>query len=439
MRDKNILNANVGIKLAFGFAGMAILILVLAAFSIHRMDNIDGMVQSQNKLRTEKLDLLYTAKEALDKAGLAAHNAYFFANDVDAERELDLLDRQRVIYLEALNTMIPAFVGDSQFETAKNDLLEMADELTRPRGYRSAGKMTEFREFLVKEYSPLHLQTIFVIDLLQKSIQHTINTQNYQAREESGQAITIIFLLAIMAILVGAGVIFFINHRLQNQSGTGSADENGRSNNDDLAKLGVKKENLLAMIDEMRTGTKSIIKASIKISSGNFELSNELQTSFHSGVKGGEVMTEVINKMGAINESAHKLVDIIGVVDELAFQIDTLTQEATLEAIRADEEDKRLAAVTLKVCHSAQRMAYLVKEIESLILDSVDQISSGGRQASEASSKMVEIVGSVNRVADIMADILTVSQEQITGLEQINQAIEEMDQFTQRNVFMEDR
>jgi len=137
--------------------------------------------------------------------------------------------------------------------------------------------------------------------------------------------------------------------------------------------------------------------------------------------------------MGAINASSRKIVDIIGVIDGIAFQTNILALNAAVEAARAGEQGRGFAVVAAEVRNLAQRSAAAAKEIKTLIGDSVDKVEEGSQQVAQAGKTMDEIVDSVKRVTDIMAEITAASQEQTSGIEQINQAITQMDQVTQQN------
>jgi methyl-accepting chemotaxis protein len=145
------------------------------------------------------------------------------------------------------------------------------------------------------------------------------------------------------------------------------------------------------------------------------------------------VVSQVVDTKGNINESARKIVDIIGVIDGIAFQTNILALNAAVEAARAGEQGRGFAVVAAEVRNLAQRSAAAAKEIKVLIGDSVDKVEAGSKQVTQAGETMDEIVSSVRRVTDIMAEITAASQEQTSGIEQINQAITQMDEMTQQN------
>jgi len=137
--------------------------------------------------------------------------------------------------------------------------------------------------------------------------------------------------------------------------------------------------------------------------------------------------------MSSINESSKKIVDIISVIDGIAFQTNILALNAAVEAARAGEQGRGFAVVATEVRNLAQRSAAAAKEIKTLISDSVEKVGTGTKLVDEAGKTMQEIVSSVKRVTDIMGEITAASQEQSTGIEQVNQAITQMDEVTQQN------
>jgi len=227
-------------------------------------------------------------------------------------------------------------------------------------------------------------------------------------------------------------------------------------------------DSLVKIVSEVRTGTDTIATASAQIASGNQDLSSRTEEQASSleqtaasmeeltstvkqnadnarqanqlavsasevAVKGGSVVSQVVDTMGSINASSKKIVDIIGVIDGIAFQTNILALNAAVEAARAGEQGRGFAVVASEVRSLAQRSAAAAKEIKTLIGDSVEKVEEGSKQVEEAGRTMEEIVGSVKRVTDIMGEITAASQEQTSGIEQINQAITQMDQVTQQN------
>ena len=223
-----------------------------------------------------------------------------------------------------------------------------------------------------------------------------------------------------------------------------------------------------SLVGQVRQGTDSIATASSQIASGNHDLSSRTEEQASSlqqtaasmeqltstvkqnadnasqanqlalsasdvAVKGGLVVSQVVETMGAISTSSRKIADIIGVIDGIAFQTNILALNAAVEAARAGEQGRGFAVVASEVRSLAGRSAEAAKEIKQLIQASVDKVEEGSQQVSQAGQTMDEIVSSVQRVTDIMGEITAASQEQTTGIEQINRAVAEMDLVTQQN------
>ena len=228
------------------------------------------------------------------------------------------------------------------------------------------------------------------------------------------------------------------------------------------------RDSLADIVQKVRSGTDVIASASSEIASGNLDLSsrterqanslgettssmqelmatvkqnganarhaNELTASASEVAhKGGNVVAQVVETMGSINTSSKRIVDIIGVIDGIAFQTNILALNAAVEAARAGEQGRGFAVVAAEVRNLAQRSAAAAREIKGLIDDSVEKVEGGSRLVNEAGATMQEIVASVQRVSDIMGAIASAGQEQETGIERIRQSILEMDESTQHN------
>jgi methyl-accepting chemotaxis protein len=176
------------------------------------------------------------------------------------------------------------------------------------------------------------------------------------------------------------------------------------------------------------------LTSTVKQNAENARQANQLTISASAiAVKGGDVVREVVDTMTGISDSSKKIVDIISVIDGIAFQTNILALNAAVEAARAGEQGRGFAVVASEVRNLAQRSAAAAKEIKELISDSVEKVSVGTRLVDQAGKTMEEIVTSVKRVTDIMSEITAASQEQSSGIEQVNQAITQMDEVTQQN------
>ncbi|GHC71655.1 methyl-accepting chemotaxis protein [Pseudorhodoferax aquiterrae] len=161
---------------------------------------------------------------------------------------------------------------------------------------------------------------------------------------------------------------------------------------------------------------------------------NQLATTVADAARrGGEVVAEVVATMGEINASSHRIVDIIGTIDGIAFQTNILALNAAVEAARAGEQGRGFAVVAGEVRHLAQRSAAAAREVKDLIGASVERVDVGTRQVQAAGGSMQEIVAGVQRVSDTMAQISAAAREQSQGIAQVNTAVGELDQMTQQN------
>ena len=235
-----------------------------------------------------------------------------------------------------------------------------------------------------------------------------------------------------------------------------------------LQALASTQDNLVRVVGQVRQGSESVATASNQIAQGNQDLSartenqasaleetaasmeelggavrqnadnaqaaNQLaQRASAVAVRGGEVVTQVVDTMKGINESSRRIADIIGVIDGIAFQTNILALNAAVEAARAGEQGRGFAVVASEVRSLAGRSAEAAKEIKGLIADSVQRVDAGSTLVIQAGQTMDEVVASIRNVSDIVGEISAASAEQNNGVAQVGEAIGQIDQVTQQN------
>jgi methyl-accepting chemotaxis protein len=301
------------------------------------------------------------------------------------------------------------------------------------------------------------------------------------ARELAGYAALVSVLCAVLAVVVMVTVQRRLTRPLRVLGATmtelagGNADLGARlavRGNDELAQIARGFNSFIARIQDVlvqvRASSDAVATASSEIRQGNADLSvrteqqagaleetaasmeelngtvkqnadnarqaNQLaESASATAVRGGDVVAQVVDTMAAISDASKKVVDIIGVIDGIAFQTNILALNAAVEAARAGEQGRGFAVVATEVRNLAQRSAAAAKEIKALIGDSVDKVSMGTMLVEDAGKTMHDVVSSVRRVSDIVAEISAASAEQSSGIGQVNQAIVQMDGVTQQN------
>ena len=473
-------------KLGVGFGLVGILIVILAVIAWRGLGNVGREMTAQNTIRTTQLERLYELRESLAQTGLAARNAFVFPNDADATRELAILDQHKAHYLEELEALTPLFAGNADFAKMREGLLQMAQELNRPRRYRAAGQMTEYGAFLVNECSPLRRRNVQDINLVIKDVQNKVEqgTASAQAAIATAQGTIMFVTLAavVLSVVVGGAITAHLLRQLGGEpievnriataiaAGDLTVDVAVRVK-DEASVMHALREmqaSLQSIVAQVRGGTDMIATASSEISAGNEDLSmrteeqasslgqtansmKELamvveQNTAHArhantlaasasavAQKGGEVVNAVVDTMQEINESSRRISDIISVIDGIAFQTNILALNAAVEAARAGEQGRGFAVVASEVRNLAQRSATAAKEISALIGASVSQVDAGTKLVEQAGVTMNDIVSSVQHVSGIIAEITTASEAQHAGIQQVNHAVDQMDMVTQQN------
>ncbi|MGN6084875.1 methyl-accepting chemotaxis protein [Trinickia sp.] len=318
-----------------------------------------------------------------------------------------------------------------------------------------------------------------MVDYLARAMDGDVRQAGEDARRTTIQMVLIGLIAAALAVAAGVYITRTITvpisravhlaeavarGELTEQPEVDSKDEAGRL----LAALGEMIRRLHDIVANVRSGTNTIASASLQVATGNMNLATrtEQQASsleqsaaameqFTSSIKhnaetareanglaskasaiaasGGDAVTQVVDTMNAIHVSSQKIVDIIGVIDGIAFQTNILALNAAVEAARAGEHGRGFAVVASEVRALAQRSAVAAHEIKALIGDSVDQVGVGGQRVEEAGQIIRSVVSSIQHVAELVAEISVSSQQQSDGIEQVSRAIAQMDHATQEN------
>ncbi|MET0964163.1 MAG: methyl-accepting chemotaxis protein [Noviherbaspirillum sp.] len=345
------------------------------------------------------------------------------------------------------------------------------------------GKLEESNALLEKTYLPAaesYQSTVAEFVGMQRAQLDELAGGIKQLREESRNRV---FILALLCVALGVGIAVWLTRSITRPIQQAVIAARRVADGDLTVQIEVKSRdevgqlqhalkdmtgNLLRIVGDIRSGTESIATSTSEIASGNQDLSSRTEqqassleetassmeeltstvkqnadnarkanqlaiTATDVAVKGGEVVAQVVDTMGAIEASSKKIVDIIAVVNGIAFQTNILALNAAVEAARAGEQGRGFAVVATEVRSLAQRSAAAAKEIKDLIGDSVSKVDSGTALVGQAGRTMEEVVASIRRVTDIVAEISSASSEQSAGIEQVNQAIAQMDQVTQQN------
>ncbi|UVH58932.1 methyl-accepting chemotaxis protein [Variovorax paradoxus] len=482
----NLKNLKIGTRLGLGFAVVLLLMLVIAATGVMRLASVGKATEDmmQNALVKERLanqwsNLLGPAivnSFAMVKATDPKAVAYFEKGRADKSALINPVQKK----LEELLTSPEEKKLYAGVADARGVVLATIGKINK---LKTEGKNEEAMEMADNQFAPaltVYEEAVAKLAAYQRDRIDEL-AQDIEANHTTGE--TTLMVLSGIALVLGAlfawrltlGIVRPLGHAvevaetvaagdLSTHIEVESRDETGQL----MHALREMNASLAKVVGEVRTGTETIATASGQIASGNQDLSSRTEEQASSleqtaasmeeltstvkqnadnarqanqlavsasevAVKGGSVVSQVVDTMGSINASSKKIVDIIGVIDGIAFQTNILALNAAVEAARAGEQGRGFAVVASEVRSLAQRSAAAAKEIKTLIGDSVEKVEEGSKQVEEAGRTMDEIVGSVKRVTDIMGEITAASQEQTSGIEQINQAITQMDQVTQQN------
>src|SRR5471030_958334 len=425
-------------------------------------------------------------KSAMLETGIAMRNIGLQSDVSLMQKEEEKVKDQRKKYESAITGLKKLGLDDSETKVL-SDIATLDDgvdaafkeAIVQVLAFNSEGAA----KVIANRLRPLNIQTLAQINKL-------VDMQDSAARDVMAGSVNsdrklMLLLLGLCALAVAIGVVFAMvitrsitvplsgavevaqkvaAGELTSQVVVEGKDETSKL----LQALQEMTASLANTVGDVRMGTELITKASEEIASGNADLSsrtesqassleetassmeeltstvkqnadnarqaNQLAVSASSvAAKGGNVVSQVVDTMGAIKGSSRKIVDIIGVIDGIAFQTNILALNAAVEAARAGEQGRGFAVVASEVRNLAKRSASAAKEIKELIGDSVNKVSAGSKQVTHAGETMEDIVQAITHVTDIMGEIASASDEQGKGIQQIGQAVTEMDSVTQQN------
>lgn len=455
----------------------------IAAIALARLHTMSTTIANANAIQKEKLGPLYEMREALDQTGIAARNAFIQTDDAAAERELAELDRQRAVYVQRLTELEPALTGRKDFDKVRAELRTMARELDRPRKYRQAHDMQGYGTFLINECSPLRRQIVVDIDIVIRAIEADLGRASDIVTAVTAQSTWImigisacaLLLAVLLAYRVTVSVVRPIREACSFAESIERGDLTAALKTDARDELGTllrtlhaMRQGLAGIVQEVRTGATAISTVTEEIAAGNEDLSRRTESQASSlqqtaasmetltetvrrnadiaqaagqaaasatqvASQGGTVMQEVVAKMATIDGAASRIVDIIAVIDGIAFQTNILALNAAVEAARAGEQGRGFAVVASEVRVLAQRSSGAAREIKTLIEESVTAIAAGSGLVNQAGGTMERIVEHITRLSSTMHELVAANGDQALHVSEINRAVGHVDGLTQQN------
>jgi methyl-accepting chemotaxis protein len=482
----NIMKMSIGKRLTYGFGIVIALLMLMAGLSFIQIANLTGEVSIMVNDRYPKTVLANKIKADLNEVSRNMLSVLIMTDPGQIKKELNNIEKRNADNNAAIDALGKS-ITDPAGRAILKDIIAVRDRFL-PQQSSFVGLINEDKkdDAMVKFMFALRPSQTKYYAVLDQFIAYQ-NTQMDKSGVDSTQAAdntkVYILILAAAASALSILVAYLATHSitgplkqavviakrvadgdLTSHIEVKSGDETGQM----MEALKHMNDSLLKIVSEVRTSTDSIAGASSEIAKGNLDLSQRTEEQAASlgetassmkeltdtvrqnadnasqadklasrasevALRGGSVVSNVIDTMGAITESSKKIVDIIGVIDGIAFQTNILALNAAVEAARAGEQGRGFAVVASEVRNLAQRSASAAKEIKTLIGDSVEKVREGSNLVEQAGVTMEEVVASIKRVTDIMGEITSASHEQSSGIEQINMTIAQMDDSTQRN------
>ena len=487
----NLSKMKVGTRLGLGFALVLAFLVIITIVGIWRMaqiqDRLDHVVSVNSVATRLVVDMRNNVENVSDLKILT-----LMSEPSDMEPELARINKQLKDYEEshaklgALYAQGATPEEKSLLEQVKEQQAVVLPAVKKASELWLANDALSATKIYLKEVRPAQKKWMEALTQL-ATLEDKINeSMKVEAAEGFASARLFMIIAGLAAVVVSIFAAWVITRGLLKQLGgepdytasiagaiangdlSVTIDTTSTDKDSLLVEMKEMRNSLVEIVGQVRQGTETIGTASREIAAGNIDLSsrtemqasnlektasameeltstvkqnadnareaNQLAASASDvALKGGQVVSQVVDTMSSINESANKIVDIIGVIDGIAFQTNILALNAAVEAARAGEQGRGFAVVASEVRNLAQRSAGAAKEIKSLIGDSVEKVERGSKLVGQAGVTMDEVVASVRRVTDIMSEIASASQEQSAGIAQVNQSIIEMDAMTQQN------
>ena len=481
-----IANITISRRLSLGFGFLMLLMVAMAGIGISQLAHLNGQMKD---VLYQKYPNTVMAGDIIDQLNLVARsvrNVLLLKDPQQIQSENDRIVgaekaiAQQLTKLDKQLTDAPSRTLLASVLTAQKKYLEKRDKVL---ALVASGNKEPAIDLLISDVRPVQSAYMGAVDklILQQNLmmQAAGNTveQTYDTASNLliGLAAAGLLLAAAIAYTITRSITIPLNRAVTVAQTVAAGDLTSQidaSGSDETAQLldalKTMNDNLQVIVRQVRNGTDTIATASTEIANGNLDLSsrteqqagsleetasameeltstvrqnadnaraaNQLAVSASAvATQGGNVVGQVVNTMESISASSKKIVDIISVIDGIAFQTNILALNAAVEAARAGEQGRGFAVVASEVRNLAQRSATAAKEIKILINDSVEKVGNGSKLVEQAGATMDEVVTSVKRVTDIVSEISSAGHEQSNGIEQINQAILSMDQTTQQN------
>ena len=481
----NFSNLKIGHRLAIAFSLSTLLLLIVVSVGAMGLAATSNEIRMTIQDRYMKIALLSGVKDRVAQQSRSLRDLLLL-DATEAGAEYASIE-QRSKEIRALLDQLGGVLQQPQALALFQELSDARGAYSPLRDHMIAAVKAGDKEgatlLLLHRVRPAQASYVAALDKLITFQAQLMRESGEHAEQTAGQSSTLMIVLGVAGAALGLFAGWYVTRSIVRPIGYAvrvartvaggdlrsdiqirSRDEAGQLS----AALKDMNASLISIVSEVRKGTDSMGAASAEIAAGNLDLSerterqagsleetassmeqltstvklnaananqaNQLaQSASQVAGKGGAVVAQVVDTMASINASARKIVDIIAVIDGIAFQTNILALNAAVEAARAGEQGRGFAVVATEVRNLAQRSASAAREIKQLIGDSVDKVDAGARLVDQAGDTMAEIVASVRRVTDIMGEIAVASQEQLTGIEHINGAITEMDQTTQQN------